>query len=163
MLSALSNIWKSSAFVIVCMAATSCSEPKRFYARDASMEPRITARSWVDYSPLDSPEALDRWTVVVVREPSSDRLLALRVVGLPGETVWLDHHGLRISGETVRPPMLSVAYRFDARQIRHGGRTYYQIPPDSYYLLGDNTAIAVDSRHFGAVPRDRIVGVVDSG
>ena len=32
------------------------------------------------------------------------------------------------------------------------------VPPDHYLLLGDNRNNSRDSRHFGVIPRDRVIG-----
>ena len=42
----------------------------------------------------------------------------------------------------------------------YGVSREFQLGDDQYYLLGDNPAQSRDSRHYGAVGRDRILGVV---
>jgi signal peptidase I len=42
----------------------------------------------------------------------------------------------------------------------HGGGAGFHLGPDEFFVLGDNPPFSRDSRHYGAVPRDRIVGVV---
>lgn len=42
----------------------------------------------------------------------------------------------------------------------HGGGAGFHLGPDEYFVLGDNPPHSRDSRHYGAVSRDRIVGVV---
>jgi signal peptidase I len=48
------------------------------------------------------------------------------------------------------------------RAAERDSRTYppTRLPPNSYFLLGDNRAASCDSRDFGAVPRSRIVAIV---
>lgn len=42
----------------------------------------------------------------------------------------------------------------------YGGASGFHLGPDEFFLLGDNPPYSRDSRHYGAVPRDRILGVV---
>jgi signal peptidase I len=36
----------------------------------------------------------------------------------------------------------------------------FQVPGDSYFVLGNNTADSLDSRYWGALPRENILGKV---
>lgn len=82
-----------------------------------------------------------------------------RIVGLPGETievrvqagkgfVYID--GKRLDESYVRPDRRSPANRVEPVKI---GR-------DQYYMMGDNRGSSCDSRIWGTVPRENLIGKV---
>ena len=78
-----------------------------------------------------------------------------RVVGLPGERV-------RIQGGTVfiNDVRLDEPYVTNRKNETLAERT---VPEDSYYVLGDNRPQSDDSRHWGEVKRELIIGKVSLG
>jgi len=91
--------------------------------------------------------------------------LIKRVVGLPGETVTLQEGGVYINGELLEEDYL-LAGEFtdlDLCYVIQPEKTPYlsqpvTIPPDSYLVLGDNRSGSYDSRCWGVVPADKILG-----
>ncbi|MEK6371831.1 MAG: signal peptidase I [Acidobacteriota bacterium] len=91
-----------------------------------------------------------------------------RLVGLPGETVEIRDKQLFINGKKAeepyvqhddpqtfpRNPDLPEPYR---SRDQFGP---YTVPPDSYFVLGDNRDRSSDSRYWGVVPRQNVRGVV---
>lgn len=77
-----------------------------------------------------------------------------RVIALPGETVTMEKHQLYIDGEKVNKKFVSQ----DA--INHTGNFGpINVPEDSYFVMGDNRAISMDSRNgLGFIDRDTIIG-----
>ena len=75
-----------------------------------------------------------------------------RIVGLPGESVSMRDGYVFINGERLSEPYLQPAYR--GRESGSWGRS----PSDGYFVLGDNRAMSCDSRRWGIVARDRIIG-----
>ncbi len=76
-----------------------------------------------------------------------------RVAGTPGDVVELAHGELRRNGCRVDDP-IPASYRdaCDFGPRRLGG--------DEYFLLGDHRRVSIDSREFGPVARDHILGRV---
>ena len=80
-----------------------------------------------------------------------------RVVGLPGETVGEDSQGfISIDGERLSEPYVSAAAR---RQDIHTGQNW-KVPAGDYFVLGDNRPQSCDSRSWGGVPSNEIIGPV---
>ena len=93
-----------------------------------------------------------RFDVVVLKLPSQgDELLIKRVIGLPGETVEVRSGKVYINGELLEEPFLQQGMR-PGRDIR------IVVPPLHVYVMGDNRNHSNDSRNFGTVPIDDIIG-----
>jgi signal peptidase I len=98
---------------------------------------------------LQSPARND---IVVISLPHMNEMLVKRVVGLPGETVALLNGQVLINGEPVPEPFPHDLAFQDMPPRRLG--------PLEYFVLGDNRSNSNDSRSFGPIPRDYIVGRV---
>ena len=75
-----------------------------------------------------------------------------RVVGLPGETVAVRNGTVYVNGAALPEPYLQVRDRSSAAPLVLGD--------DEYYVIGDNRRNSNDSRSWGAVPEENIVGRV---
>lgn len=91
-----------------------------------------------------------RGDIVVIRMPNQPDLLIKRVMGLPGETIEVRNGEVYINGERIEEPW----------PVNHGGGNYgpVTIPPLQVFVLGDNRGASNDSRSFGPVPIQYIVG-----
>jgi signal peptidase I len=78
-----------------------------------------------------------------------------RIVGLPGEKVSMQSGHVFVDGVRLREPYLAPAYR--GRESGDWPRN----PAGGYFLLGDNRTLSCDSRRWGVVPRDHIIGRAD--
>ena len=81
--------------------------------------------------------------------PDSD--LIKRVIGLPGETLEIRNNKVFIDGNAIDEPYLAD----DVSMRRFGPEV---IPPDHYFVMGDNRGSSLDSRSTGPIDGDRIVG-----
>jgi len=89
--------------------------------------------------------------VAFVHGSGDDRRIYLkRVIALPGETVSVERGIVSIDG---RPLAESSGILSDATDM-----TQRTVPPDSYFVLGDNRGDSDDSRSFGPVPASAVVG-----
>ena len=148
----------------------------RFEVHQISMEPTFHEGQRVLVSKLDSlwstlvvrtahaaesrgssPFALQRGQVVVFyRTPArGEDALIKRVVGLPGDEIEFTGGRVRINGASLDEPYI------------HGMQTGCSIHcgpitlgVDQYFMLGDNRLNSLDSRSFGPIAADQIVGRV---
>ena len=98
-------------------------------------------------------EDIRRGDVVVFRFPlDPSKSYIKRVAGLPGDEVEIIHGELHVNGQPVDEPYLREEYQ-DASTY---SRT--KVPGGHYYVLGDHRNTSNDSRTWGTVPRDYIVG-----
>ncbi len=79
-----------------------------------------------------------------------------RIVGLPGEKLSMRNGFVWINGVSLVEPYLQESYRG-----RESG-DWARIPEDSYFVLGDNRTMSCDSRRWGPVRRDALIGRADA-
>jgi signal peptidase I len=101
-----------------------------------------------------SPE---RGDLVVVRDATRKDFVVKRVVGLPGERVHFRDGAVWINGERLAEPYLAAGTRTIAVE---GVDSLMIIGRDRYFVMGDNREISEDSRTYGAVTRDQILGFI---
>ena len=93
-----------------------------------------------------------RHDIVVLKLPSQgDELLIKRVVGLPGETVEIRNGQVLINGVPLDEPFVD-------EETQPGRNGQVTVPPLHVYVLGDNRNHSNDSRSFGPVPIENLVG-----
>jgi signal peptidase I len=83
--------------------------------------------------------------------------MVLRVVAMPGQTIWSYGKQIFINGSVLRE---SAWYNHKYGQVGSAQVPFTTVPAGSYYLMGDNRSQSCDSRAFGAVPGSAIVGKV---
>jgi len=77
-----------------------------------------------------------------------------RIVGLPGEVVSERLGYVYINGKPLKEPYV------DSRRRDSITRTWSRVPPNEYFMMGDNRAASCDSRMWGPVPRKNLIGPV---
>ena len=110
---------------------------------------------------------LARGNVIVFKYPEEpERDFIKRVIGLPGETVEVRDKKVYVNGQPLdepyvhflRPTSAESAFHevtsFDVRE-RYGPVT---VPPNQFFVMGDNRDNSQDSRYWGFVKRDKIKG-----
>ncbi len=121
-----------------------------------SMEPNFTDRQWLLVNKLayrfGEPA---RGDVIVFDAPEeTNKEFIKRVVGLPGESVTLRDGVVAINGRPLVEPWLPRKDRTNFGP--------FVVPPDQYFVLGDNRPNSNDSRSWGqrgaALTADKIVG-----
>jgi signal peptidase I len=131
-----------------------------------------------------------RGDVVVFRLPSSDSVVYVkRLIGLPGDRIQVINGLLHINGQAVARERIDDFIEIDEdgsgtpvkqwRQTLPNGATFttislmengffantpvYVVPPDHYFMMGDNTDNSTDSRmtqQFGYIPFENLIGRV---
>ena len=125
----------------------------------------------------------ERGDIAVFYSPKDGIRLVKRVIGLPGDTIQLRDEVLFVNGvaqrytvKDSRPflrdvpedknPIVAIEHlgACDHYVMALPGRVAmrsfgpYSVPPNQYFMMGDSRDNSSDSRYFGMVPRDQIVG-----
>jgi signal peptidase I len=95
--------------------------------------------------------APERGDIIILQEPDQPgRDLIKRVIGLPGDTIKLDGTNVWVNGTELNEPYIT--------QKSNPGANTLTVPANEYFVMGDNRPVSEDSRYFGFVPKDYVVG-----
>lgn len=98
-----------------------------------------------------------RGDIIVFKYPVDEsKDFIKRVIGLPGETVELRDKVVYINGEPLEEPY--VRHTSAAMMPVRDNFGPYKVPEGCYFMLGDNREGSHDSRWWGPVKREKIVG-----
>lgn len=124
----------------------------------------IDINGWFDFLPGIEDDASEgsylfnpprRGDIVVFHPPGgeSDPYIK-RIIGLPGETVEIRNGSVYVDGVQLSEPYVtsSTSWRGESN------RSSMTVPEDEYFVLGDNRSNSSDSRMFGTVPKENIIG-----
>ncbi|MGS4026748.1 signal peptidase I [Staphylococcus pseudintermedius] len=111
---------------------------------------------------------LDNGNVIVFHADETNDYVK-RIIGKPGDHVVYKNDQLYLNGKKVDEPYLDynlkhktyeqITGSFDSKDLP-GSNGKKQIPKDKYLVLGDNREVSKDSRAFGLIDKDQIVGKV---
>jgi signal peptidase I len=97
--------------------------------------------------------------VVVFKAPDDPtKSFIKRFIAGPGQTVEIKDGKLIIDGKVVEdPPAFRRVYYYNRGDYGIEGKPI-TVPPDSYFVLGDNSGSSRDSRYWGFVPKSFLIG-----
>jgi signal peptidase I len=113
-------------------------------------------------------DPIRRGDILVFKYPEDpERDFIKRVIGLPGETLELRDKKVYINGKGLDEPYVHFLFPFDPTSSGDTGvadfdvrRNYgpVTVPPDHYFMMGDNRDNSQDSRYWGFMPRSYVKG-----
>lgn len=129
----------------------------RFVVDGPSMEPSFYNSQFLIVSRISylmgDPQ---RGDVVVFHYPRNiEDDYIKRVIGLPGDTVELRDAEVHVNGERLNEPYIKEPCR-----IERCRDNIWELGPDEFFVMGDNRNRSQDSRDFGPVLREYVVGQV---
>jgi signal peptidase I len=98
-----------------------------------------------------------RLSIVAIRDPLDDALSVKRIIGLPGERIILQNKRLYVNGNLFEESYLPEDVETEAM---YEFARDFTLSSDQYFLLGDNRDNSVDSRIYGAVESERLLGMI---
>lgn len=129
-----------------------------------SMEPTLTDG---DYLILNKFSSVERFDIVVFPPPDQDDTQYVkRVIGVPGDSIEYRDDVLFLNGEPTEQIFLEDSLQEEATIYTSGDFTLLTlfgvetVPEGQYFVLGDNRLNSRDSRAFGFIEEENILGKV---
>jgi signal peptidase I len=129
-----------------------------FIIQGISMEPNFHHGNYLIVDQLSyhfrEPQ---RGEVIVFRGPKkTGHLLIKRIIGLPGETVEIRDGQVIIFNQQKKKLLNESGFLSPA--IKTQGNIKETLAENEFFVLGDNRLLTADSRHFGPIQREDIIG-----
>lgn len=157
----LSFLWEITKIVVIALVIVL---PIRYFlfqpflVRGQSMEPNFSSGDYLIIDQLSyrirEPQ---RGEVIVFKYPNipSQRYIK-RIIGLPGETIEIRDGQVFVSGTVLD----ETDYLFDFNFTDNKGFKSATLADNEYFVMGDNRLASYDSRVWGVLPRQNIIGRV---
>lgn len=101
---------------------------------------------------------LKRGEVIILQNPTNtNQIFIKRIIGLPGETLKISNGKVYINGELLEEPYLPNDLRTSGERYLKDGDEI-TVTGDNYFVMGDNRTNSSDSREFGLLNKNLIVG-----
>ena len=101
------------------------------------------------------PKRGDVVVFIYTEDPTKDFIK--RLIALGDETVEIREGKIYINGRLAEDPVIKDIYYYNRGKYGEANQKI-KVPPDSYFVLGDNSSSSKDSRYWGFVPKDSIIG-----
>jgi signal peptidase I len=92
---------------------------------------------------------------------NTDTIYVKRLVGLPDDVIQIRRGALYVNGAKTTylgPEHAMISYTNAG--LLSNSLTEFRVPPNGYFVLGDNSAHSQDSRYWGVVPKENVRGRV---
>ncbi len=156
----LTLIWEAAKIVLIALLIV---VPIRYFlfqpfvVNGHSMEPNYSHGDYLIVNEIsyrfNEPA---RGEVIIFKYPNNPSLRHIkRIIGLPGETIKISDNGIEI---------ISGEFSFNLDETDYLLNTFFteememSLGEDEFFVIGDNRAVSFDSRQWGALPRDHILG-----
>lgn len=116
-----------------------------------SMSPTLQDGAYVLVNRLayrfDEPQIGDIIVFHYPRNPEQEYIK--RIIGLPGDEIVISDQRVSVNGKILEEPYLLAPTQYETR---------WTVPPDAFFVLGDNRNNSSDSHNWGGVPTDKVIG-----
>ena len=148
------EIVESIAIAVLLAAIIRIFILEPFYIPSGSMIPTLMINDRIIVSKFNyyfsEPK---RGEVIVFKYPKDQaKRFVKRLIAFSGETVEIRNGKLYINGKETQENYLPPGFRM------RDDFGPYQVPPDSYFMMGDNRDNSDDSRVWGKMPKELIIG-----
>lgn len=105
-----------------------------------------------------------RGQIVQCKSTTDNKLLIKRIIGLPGEVIHIHDNSVSITDINGNEIILNETYleKDSITKMPDGKSADIPIPENAYFVMGDNRRESIDSRTYGALPRETITGSIFS-
>ncbi|MEW6358251.1 MAG: signal peptidase I [Planctomycetota bacterium] len=147
--------WAKSIFVtLVVVLLVKAFLLEAYVVRGASMEPTLTDGERLLLEKVSKRfGGFERGDIVVFRYPEDPRKLFIkRIIAAPGDTLRIAGDRVWLNGKEIQESYVPDDYKtFDLLPPT-------VIPKGHYFVMGDHRSDSYDSRRWGAVAEDEIIG-----
>ena len=96
--------------------------------------------------------------IVALKDPRDNTLEVKRIIATPRQSVYLKAGQVYVNGQLLKEPYLlakTPTYAYERKPDE-----FICVGNDKFFVMGDNRNNSTDSRTFGTVPRQNIIGKV---
>jgi signal peptidase I len=153
-------LFRPSLLLIACLLLPGCSllPRKSVVFEGTSMLPTIknAQKLYVEALGAESEIKLARGDIIFFKYPEDpSKGYIKRLIGLPGDKVEIQAGEVWVNGSKLSEPYVDSTMNLSRRS-----RPVVDVPARSYYVLGDNRDNSSDSRIWGVVPEELLIGKV---
>ena len=149
-------VFIGSLFIVVYLFIMAPNQVK-----GASMEPTFYSGEYILTSKITYKfRKPHRGDVVVFKSPKNPDIDYIkRIIGVPGDKIEVTNGDIIVNGEPL--PENYVSHKtnlWEVGYLKEGQAS--NVPPDMLFVMGDNRPRSSDSREFGPIPFEAIIGEV---
>ncbi len=146
------------AFIIVLPIHRFVFQP--FYVVGPSMEPNFYDNEYLIIEKINYyfNEPVRGEIIIFTPSHNPQNYLIKRVIGLPGEKIVIQRGKVMIYNEKFPQGITLDERDYLTPGTRTPGEIEVELDSEQYYVLGDNRNLSLDSRSFGPISKDDIVG-----
>ncbi|MFA6358192.1 MAG: signal peptidase I [Candidatus Omnitrophota bacterium] len=148
------------AFIVQAFKIPSGSMRMTLIEGDLILVNRFIYGAKVPFTKFSLPDIRQpkRGDVIVFISPEDKKKNFIkRLVGLPGETIEIKGGSIYVNDKPATEVIFNQIYYFNKGDFGSLGQKII-VPKDSYFVLGDNSVNSKDSRYWGFVPKDNVLG-----
>jgi signal peptidase I len=156
MRSRLLKILLLAALILLAGFAMLLLAAKPYMVPTDSMRPTLLTGDYVFVT--NSPGTLRHGEIAWFHPPAgpnSGNVFVKRIIGVPGDRIRITAGAVDRNGQRLTEP---YAVYDPIRHNPSAENTETVVPPNNYYVLGDNRDGSMDSRNFGCVPAENFIG-----
>lgn len=133
-----------------------------FYVSGASMEPSFFDNEYLIVDEISYRFNLpERGDIVVFKNPQNENETFIkRIIGLPGERIEVKNSQIEIFNDEYPDGTILNEPYIDNKANVAFLNTIVNLKQDEYFVMGDNRPFSMDSRIFGPIKFDTIIGKV---